>query len=323
MSLKFSERFPVFDVDNMPDGWLEKFLRGEARSILNDRGALLIRNTPIGTTQELEHCARLLIKAPAEAYTGGVVPRTAHSRYVFSSTEISPLFKMKLHNEMAYQENYPRYISFFCATPPPVLGETFVAHQEEVQQNLPAPLQNTIINDDVVYVRRYLSREYRAAKINRFKSIFVAWQDAFKTDDKSRVEMHCRNMNVSFDWGPEDTLTLRTVLPSTRIHPDTGQRVYFNQVLSHNFSFEALGPFGFVSHRLAGIKRDSAPRDTYLASYGTLSRRDGSALKSAYSKSARVFRWRKHDWMIVDNLQVLHSRNRFLGKRAIWVVMGD
>lgn len=321
--LKFEDRFPVYDTDEMPRGWLENFLRDEARSVLNAKGGLLVRNSAIHGTPELERLARTLIKQPTKAYIGGVVPRSSHSEYVFSSTELTALFKLKLHNEMAYQENFPRYISFFCAEPPSVLGETPVAHEQDIQQNLPANLRHKIMNDDVVYVRRYLSRDHHAAKVSRFKSMFVPWQDAFNTDDKSVVEQHCQDMNAKFDWGVEDTLTIHTILPASRIHPETAKRVYFNQLLTQNFSVEGLGPAGYFSHRAVGIARDSAPRDSHLASHGALSGADRSALDSAYSKAARAFKWRKHDWMILDNLQVMHARNRFLGKRAIWVVMGN
>ena len=323
MLLKFSDRFPVYDAANFPSGWLDTFLREEAKHLLNGQGALLIRNAPIDTPQQLEHYARILIASPMAAYIGGVVPRASHSKYVFSSTELTALFKLKLHNEMAYQANYPRYITFYCDTPPSVLGETPIAHQAEIQQNLPSSLRDTIMNDDVVYVRRYLSREFNRAKVARLRSMFVPWQDSFKTENKAQVEAHCRDIKATFDWGVEDTLTVRTVLPASRIHPDTGERVYFNQLLTQNFSVYGLGPAGFISHRLAGISRDSAPRDSHLAANGALTRHDWSALSAAYSKSTRAFKWKKHDWMLIDNLQVMHARNRFLGKRAIWVAMGN
>lgn len=322
MAGRFADRFPVYDAHGLPGG-LADFLRDEAADVLRDRGALLLRNTPIAGTAELEGYARLLIKEPAQTYTGGVIPRTPQSRYVFNSTEVPRLHKLKLHNEMAYQANYPRFVSFFCATPPRVLGATPVAHHEDFQQQLPTSLRETIMNDDVVYLRRYLCRERSAAKLARFKTMFVPWQDAFGTDDKAHVEAHCRELGASFDWGPGDTLTVRTVLPAARTHPDTGRPVYFNQLLTQNFSAAGQGPVEILAYRLAGARRGSVPKDSYLSGYGGLTRRDRSALVAACTKSARTFRWRKHDWLLLDNLQVLHGRNRFVGKRAIWVVMGN
>lgn len=323
MAAKFAERFPVYDARDMPVGGFADFLRDDAAHVLRDRGALLIRNTPIVGTADLERYACLLIKEPARAYTGGVIPRTSQSQYVFNSTEVPRLHKLKLHNEMAYQNNYPRYISFFCATPPSILGETPVAHHEDFQQQLPGSLRDAIMTDDVVYIRRYLCRERSAAKLARFKTMFVSWQDAFGTDDPAGVEAHCRELGAAFSWGPDDTLTVRTVMPASRVHPDTGQRVYFNQLLTQNFSAAGQGPVEVLAYRLAGARRGSTPKDSCLAGYGALTRRDRSALVAACAKSARTFRWRKHDWLLLDNLQVLHGRNRFVGKRAIWVVMGD
>lgn len=323
MAGRFGERFPVYDAAGMTPGWLEAFLRDDAAAVLRDRGALLIRNTPITTTADLERYGCQWISKPTQSYTGGVIPRTAHSRYVFNSTAVPRLHKLKLHNEMAYQENYPHYISFYCATAPTVLGATPVAHNEDFQQQLPASLRETIMADDVVYIRRYLCRDRSAAKLARFKTMFVPWQDAFDTDDKRQVEAHCRELGADFDWGPNDTLTVRTVLPAARVHPDTGRAVYFNQLLTQNFSAAGQGSVEVLAYRLAGARHGSIPKDSYLADYGRLTRRDRSALLSACAKSARTFRWRQGDWLLLDNLQVLHGRNRFLGRRAIWVVMGD
>lgn len=323
MAGRFADKFPVYDARDMPADGLADFLRNDAADVLRDRGALLIRNTPIDGTADLEHYARLWISKPTQAYTGGVIPRTAQSRIVFNSTEVPRLHKLKLHNEMAYQANYPRYISFFCVTAPTVLGETPVAHHEEFQQQLPQSLRETIMGDDVVYIRRYLCRQRSAATLARFKTMFVPWQDAFGTDDKARVEAHCRALGASFDWGDNDTLTVRTVLPAARVHPQTGQRVYFNQLLTQNFSAAGQGPVEILAYRLAGARRGSTPKDSSLARYGALTRGDRSALLAACAASARTFRWRPRDWLLLDNLQVLHGRNRFVGKRAIWVVMGD
>lgn len=316
----FTDRFPVYDASRLP---LADFLRDDAAAVLTERGALLIRNTGIGSTTELERYAALWISEPAQSYTGGVIPRTAQSRYVFNSTEVPRLHKLKLHSEMAYQTNFPRYISFFCATAPTVGGATPVAHNEDFQHHLPAALRETIMADDVVYVRRYPCAKRGAAKLARFPRMFVPWQDAFGTDDEHQVEAVCRELGAQFDWGRDATLTLRTVLPAARTHPDTGRRVYFNQLLTQNFSAAGQGAVEVLAYRVAGARRDSRPKDSYLAGYGRLTRRDRSALLSACAKSARTFAWRRGDWLLCDNLQVLHGRNRFLGRREIWVVMGD
>lgn len=318
--LRFADRFPVYDARELP---LADFLRDDAAAVLAKRGALLIRNTGIESTAELERYAALWITAPARSYTGGVIPRTAQSRYVFNSTEVPRLHKLKLHNEMAYQANYPRYISFFCATAPTVLGATPVAHNEDFQRQLPAALRETIMSDDVVYVRRYPCAERSAAKLARFPTMFVPWQRAFGTADRRQVEAACRELGAQFAWGRDDTLTLRTVLPAARTHPDTGRRVYFNQLLTQNFSAAGQGAVEVLAYRVAGARRGSRPKDSYLAGYGPLTRRDRAALVAAGTESARAFRWRRGDWLLCDNLQVLHGRNRFLGRRAIWVVMGD
>ncbi|MCZ4278986.1 MAG: TauD/TfdA family dioxygenase [Rhodococcus sp. (in: high G+C Gram-positive bacteria)] len=318
----FAERFPVLQARNS-EQWLEDYLTVSARDDLDTHGAVLIRDTPIGDPQTLERFARHLIARPAEAYIGGVVPRDSYSPVVFSSTELTGLFRLKLHNEMAYQENYPRFISFFCSTAPAALGQTPIAHESDIFDALPEDLREKIRSESVIYVRRYLSRKFNEAKVKRLRSMFVPWQDAFKTESKAEVEKRCSEIGAEYSWDADDILTVRTELPTTRPHPATGKDVYFNQLLTQNFSVKGLGPAGYLLHRAMGIKKSTAPRHSVLARSGELTGSELRAFDRAYNKATTAFRWKERDWLLVDNLQAMHARNRFIGTRAIWVVMGD
>lgn len=319
---KFADRFPVRDA-RQDSRWLEGYLTDSARADLDQHGAVLIRNTPIDDPQSLEKFARHLIERPAEAYIGGVVPRDSYSPVVFSSTELTGLFRLKLHNEMAYQENYPRYITFFCKTAPPVLGQTPIAHESDILAGLPDGLRAKVQDDNVVYRRRYLSRDRNPRKVKRLRSMFVPWQDAFETESKAEAEQRCQDIGATYEWDEDDVLTVHTELPTMRTHPAHGRSVYFNQLLTQNFSLKGLGPAGYLTHLAMGITRRHAPRHSFFASKGELSRAELAGLDRAYNQATTAFRWRVGDWLLVDNLQAMHARNRFLGNRAIWVVMGD
>ncbi|UGT56974.1 TauD/TfdA family dioxygenase [Nocardia asteroides] len=317
----FAQRFRVHDMNGKPDA-VRDYLRGDARSELLRHGAVLLRDTGITETGALETLSRELMDTLYEAYTGGVVPRSNHSRYVFSSTELNGLFNLKLHNEMAYQRNYPRYITFFCDTPSRWGGQTPVAHEADIRREL-GEFANRIERDNVVYTRRYLSREQHPRKVKRFPSMFVSWQDAFGTENRAEVETKCAELELAVNWSAGDTLEVRSVLPVFRELPETGRQVFFNQVLTQNFSSGGLGAAGYAVHRLFGIDRSSAPRHSAFERAGELASGEVAALNRAYDRAEVSFRWRRGDWMLVDNLQVMHARRRFLGQRSIWVVMGE
>ncbi|MDO3645918.1 TauD/TfdA family dioxygenase [Nocardia mangyaensis] len=318
----FAERFPVHAMRGDATA-VREYLRTTARAELLEHGAVLLRDTGLTETDELESMSRELLGTLYEAYTGGVVPRSNHSRYVFSSTELNGLFNLKLHNEMAYQRNYPRYITFFCATPSRWGGQTPIAHESDIQRELGGEFGARIAGDNVVYTRRYLSRDRHPSRVRRFPSMFVSWQDSFGTEDRAEVETKCAELELKFEWSAEQTLEVRSVLPAFRTLPETGREVFFNQVLTQNFSRGGLGAAGYAAHRLFGFSTASAPRHSAFEREGELTSADVATLNRAYTRAEVSFRWRRGDWMLVDNLQAMHARRRFLGERSIWVVMGE
>lgn len=317
----FEQRFPVIDIKQDREE-LARFLDQDAKKLLLDSGAVLLRNTGITDMTQLEAGARRFLTELHEAYVGGVVPRTNHSRYVFSSTELNALFNLKLHNEMAYQSNFPRYVTFFCKVASKYGGETPIAHETDIRQGLDQDWLRRVSDDNVVYTRRYLSARTARRRTKYLSSMYVSWQSAFQTEDAGLAAEKCEALDLEHRWLSDGSLEVRSVLPMFREIPENGRRVYFNQLLSQNFSRVALGSVAYLLHRLTGSGASSAPRDSALQRGGLVDTRALADLDRAYRAAKTEFRWREGDWLLVDNLQAMHARNSFIGKRAIWVVMG-
>lgn len=319
---RFDERFKVMDMNRSPK-MLEEYLGDKLKSDLTQYGAVLLRNTGIDKILELERCARLFLHTMYETYVGGAVPRRSHSRFVFSPNELNSLLKLPLHNELAYQPKYPRHIGFFCNVQSRWGGETPVAHDSDVQSYIDESLRRELLEESVVYTRRYVSSKIRPVNSRVFSGMLMTWQDAFNTEGKAEVEEKCRVHGLECSWHERDVLKVSSTLPVYREHPDNGRQVFFNQLFAHSYSPQALGKTVYWLHRLMGISYERAPRNSELQSSGRVSRRLLDTLASAYEQASVEFRWREGDWMILDNLQVAHGRNPFYGKRVIWVVMGD
>jgi alpha-ketoglutarate-dependent taurine dioxygenase len=317
----FAERFPVYQMHGSPDA-VHKYLKEHAREELFEKGAVLLRNTGLTETAQLESLSRELMDSLFEAYTGGTVPRTNHSKYVFSSTELNAVFHLKLHNEMAYQSNYPRYITFFCALPSPRGGRTPIAHESDILRELGGEFAERIAGDNIVYTRRYPSRRTQPLRTRWLPSMFLSWQDAFDTDERAVVEAKCADIDLKASWTGDDTLVVQSVLPAFRKLPENNRAVFFNQLLVQNYSRGSLGTGAYAAHRIFGLTRSVAIRHSAFERGGELSKKDISTLNRAGSRSQVSFTWQRGDWMLLDNLQVQHARKPFFGKRSIWVVMG-
>jgi alpha-ketoglutarate-dependent taurine dioxygenase len=107
---------------------------------------------------------------------------------------------------------------------------------------------------------------------------------------------------------------------AVRVHPVTGDRVWFNQVQLHHPSFlEAderqamLSLFGENGLPRNVVYGDGTPiPDEVMHQVGEL-----------YDRLAVSFTWQKADMVMLDNMLVAHSRSTYVGPRKIVVAMGE
>ncbi|KHN65863.1 hypothetical protein AV645_10260 [Acinetobacter calcoaceticus] len=319
---RFSERFKLIDV-NSSDSKLNAYLSNEIDSDLEKFGAILIRNTPINNYGDLEKYGKIFIKKPYLAYVGGVVPRKNYSKYVFNSTELNGLFKIKLHNELAYQENAPDRIAFFCEQQPLIGGETPIAHEKDITGHFSNSLKKFLDKKKIVYIRRYFSKEKLNSVQRLFSPFFLTWQDAFSCEKKDHAELKCKELNLKFSWiDAADTLEVRSEFPIFVNHEILNKKVFFNQIFTQNHNRYSLGSLVYYTYKVLGINSDNAPRNTIIDGQ-ELEKKDLYSLYTAYNNAERSFKWKNQDLLILDNKQVLHARNTFVGKRKICVMMGN
>ena len=96
-------------------------------------------------------------------------------------------------------------------------------------------------------------------------------------------------------------------------HPDSGEKIWFNQVHVHNRSYHKAHP-KFIGMELPD---DKFPAHTY---YGDGSEIEPDVLQHIRATSwacAVGFQWRSGDLLVLDNLAVQHGRVGFTGDRKI------
>ena len=132
----------------------------------------------------------------------------------------------------------------------------------------------------------------------------VPWSRAFATSDWSRVESRCRRLGVDWEWKNGGVLRLsKTCLPMLT-HPDTLERVWFNDAhLCH--------PGVLETRRGVSVPKPPAPKEPSLQVYhadGTSIRRSDLALIAAAFEASRiVIDWEPGDVLMLDNLLTAHS----------------
>ena len=252
-------------------------------------------------------------------YIRGNTPRSVVKNKVYTSTEIRRVVPIPLHNEMSYADKYPLLIAFLCHTPSPVGGETPIADMHEVWSNIPPRIRDTFAERGLCYT------QIVGRKPSRF--LKKTWTEMFNTEDKAVVERHCAEQKIEVVWGKNDRLKLNHIRPAVMLHPRTGKTLWFNQahIFHPSFSRE-LKRFGmpvraFLLGRYETFCRrrnpDLYPYNCTYGDGGPIDLKDIEEVRDVLWGNSIQFPWQQGDLVLLDNLQVAHSRLPYNGERLI------
>lgn len=316
---------------------LAAWLRSESawvRQQLQNHGALLFRGFGVQTPQQFESLARAVDSDLKNKYLG-TSPRDALTDYVFSASELPGYYPIPQHCEMTFTANPPRRIFFWCGTEPRAPGgETPLVDFTRVWQELDPAARRRFEQRGVRIVRNYSGPGSDSRDFFQLKR----WDQMFRTTDKAQVEQMARAEGFEPQWHENDRLTLISRHAPMRLHPESGEPVWFNhaqvfhlstgaaelgRIFRYRPSLRSLGMWAFSS-ALVGWKklRLSAEEQAMHCTY-----HDGSEIESADLNQVRdliwknlvVYAWKQGDVVAVDNNRIGHGRLPYSGPRMVAV----
>lgn len=286
--------------------------------VLADAGAIVLRGFPIRSTDDFQLLTRHL--PPLEmGYAGGNAPRAAVKGNVMESTRADPSLLIYLHQEMAYNPQYPSRIAFLCNVASETGGETIIADVREIEKRLPGELVAGVKALGIRYIRNFRSAD-RSTGNKIMDDFHNSWTGAFKTEDKHEVEEICAARGVDYSWQPDGSLTLVSDLPGFRTHPISGNEVWFNQM--HTMALKPPVITVEMDQAMEDFYSTSDMTRPYTVQYGDGSPIPLELLQAVYALFDELtvgFRWQDGDVMFVDNLHTAHGRNPFTGARDVQV----
>ena len=116
-------------------------LKDRIFEIVDREGALLFRDAGIdGPVRYAEFLSAIDFRH--HSYVGGTAPRTDLGRGVYTATDLPPDTTVMIHQEMAYLDDVPDYISFYCHEPPDNGQKThLIGDMRRVSAELPDDLE--------------------------------------------------------------------------------------------------------------------------------------------------------------------------------------
>ncbi|HAA29710.1 MAG TPA: taurine catabolism dioxygenase TauD [Cyanobacteria bacterium UBA8553] len=274
--------------------------------LLKHRG-ILFRGFQMPDTAEFEQLLETL-GGKLLKYSYRSTPRTHISGNIYTSTEYPAEQFIPLHNEMAYTQNWPMKIAFYCVHPAQQGGATPIADSRRVFERIDPNIRDYFLQKKVMYVRNYGN------------GLDLSWQTVFQTNNPLDVEEYCRKAKIEYEWKDNNRLRTRQVCQSVAIHPKTGEMVWFNQ--AHLFHVSSLDSTVRDS-LLAEFKEEDLPRNAYYGDGSPIESSVLDAIREAYQQEMIVFPWQKKDILLLDNMLAAHGRQPFMGSRKVLAGMAQ
>lgn len=290
--------------------------------LLARHGAILLRGFPIADTDDF---ARLVAHYPAHGtgYTGGATPRNAIKGTVYEATQVPGSIVILLHQEMAYLHDFPTKIIFFCARPPDEGGETTFGDFRRFMNGLPERFLDELAERGLAYHRHFRPAGVPHGVDAHPEIYHATLSQAFGTEDRDRIEEHCGRLGMEIEWEEDGGLRTRLVRDAFATHGVTGDRVYFNHILTQIIDPDWMGPL--YEPYLDLYDRADRPRPYHVtyADGGQIAPEDYLRVREGLAAVTREHPWQAGDVLVIDNVYTGHGRRTFRGSRDLQVALVD
>ena len=281
-------------------------------------GGILFRNFPISNEHDFAAAIKSLQIGNFLNYIGGDSPRNKITEGVYTSTEAPPSIKLPLHHELSYVKNFPTHICFYCDIAPIANGETIIADGRKIYEAIDKEVRDRFIEKGLRYVSCY---PYKSTMMNLINKSHKSWMNVFETQDRDEVERKCKENDIQFKWNQNDWLQISQIRPSVIEHPETKEKVWFNQAHHYDFNPKFLGWKNYLGAKMLYFRKHTLLHEIFFADNTKIPRKDLYHILDVLDAQSIYFPWQKGDLLVLDNVLAMHGRATFQCKRRILTAM--
>ena len=311
---------------------LRAFVTAERKRLRDEmlkRGGFLLRgfevNDPTGFADII---SALGYQAEAENQFD-TSPRSKVAESVYTSTDTPDAYPILAHNENSFLNERPRMISFFCLVEPHRYGETPLFDSRAAADTVAPEVRAKLEEKKVCYRRRFpKKRPSWAPMINR------DWQEAFGTTDRDEIDAMVTSRGMTCHWHDNGRIlhTENVVNPLPR-HPDTGDRCLNLQAFHRTSILQDLDEVRPRQNPLhnASLKMglsllyalEVMPVQILYGDGTPIPADEMAEIRRATWDRSVLFRWKKGDVLVLDNILTGHGRMNVERPRRILTSFAD
>lgn len=323
----FSEDSKVVLYKNSANKSFEDFLswlsenKKQLLEKLNSSGAIRFTDFPISNSKQFKKCVDTIFGPEDYSYFGGTSPRTKILDGVYSSTNMPFFMKIPLHSEMAYRENRPNFICFYCEEAPLFGGETIISDNREIYKAIPQQLRDELELTGFTFYRKFRKLSPLYSFLNKFNPMIktTSWDYVFQSSDKSVVEGHLNDQGFEYRWLPGDNLVIQNTIAACSEW--NGDMVWSNSAHFFQIHHRIWGHFLTLFYKFFSIILKLDDLSATAGSGRKLTSKEVSQIIDAFEQNRKTYKWRKRDFVLLNNALFSHGRNPYLGKRRIRVAL--
>ncbi|MBW4624958.1 MAG: TauD/TfdA family dioxygenase [Brasilonema octagenarum HA4186-MV1] len=306
---------------------------------LDTYGAILFRGFEVEGAEQFQKALELLNIQLESVYHFGSAHRVRITEKVFTSSEAPPDVIIAPHNELNMVPVRPGVLAFFCQVQPDLYGETPIINTEKLFYDLSPSLQHKIGNFPQQFVRyvpnHLLEMVFEDLSPEEITKLLQEQGFDFNWEEDGSISFECsyiplfshpRTSRLCF------CLSIVDCLVSREWYRNIGQRYSFKQRLYYNLLPAKL--YKNIQQRAtttATVVDGSQKRTSTLNAYflnkdgqsTNMTEAEAKELGQAEWKNAVIFQWKQGDILVIDNLQVAHSRLNTKLKRKILTAFGN
>lgn len=273
--------------------------RDEIIDVTDKHGALLIRGFHADSARDFSEFATALNLNVFLESGESAAPRRRMAPFVYTANEAPPTATIPFHHEMAQAAFPPRYLLFFCQTPPLLgQGRTPIMHSRDVScfvRKHHPHTSNNLFERGVRYVRTLPLETDRESPIGK------SWKSTFECNLREEAERVMRTKGFEWSWLPDGSL--KTVSPLCPVFgcDHLGRETFFNSVIAAREGWNDQRNVGVEAVVFGDNKDPFDAKTNSLFEHAAL----------FMNKNAIRTDWKKGDLLMIDNMQMLHARDSF------------
>ena len=271
---------------------------------LDAERAALLRNTGMTRLSEMATWAELIGLQQMD-YTGGTGHREPLGSGVLS-VGIEPHYtNIEPHCEMSFWSYYPRYILFGCIEIPASGGETVIADNRRVTEDIRVTeTGQRIFEKGIRYIRNFSDTD-KPDSIPSTKS----WQEAFEFSDWGELEDFCKNKDWQLLRREDGSAQVSYSEVGFEYDPSTGTNLLFTSMARLGRAFDNWPPYN-------SLPNDQRPYHVTYADGSEFSSADLDTLERIFARHSIAIPWQPGDIAVLDNISWPHARPPYRLRRG-------